>query len=128
MLEVTEDAKASGATWIEVAPSFTFYADRFGGPLETLKLLAQAAATAETVTGVGIGLIVSIERQLGKEAAEELARLVHKANDEIAICKRQAIVGFGLHGPEEGEQYNAQHRIDGSSVCAFAFSHCRFYL
>jgi adenosine deaminase len=102
MLEVVQDAKDSGATWVEIAPSFTFYADRFGGPFETLKLLAEAAEEAEKATGVGLGLVVSIERQLGVEAAETLARLVQKATSELTICGRRAVVGFGVHGPEEG--------------------------
>ena len=101
--EVAQDSKASGDTWVEVAPSFTFYADRFGGPKQTLQLLAKAAEAAEQATGVGMALIVSIERQLGTEAAEDLAKLVRQATDEITICGRQAIVGFGLHGPEEGK-------------------------
>jgi len=102
MLEVAQDAQESGATWIEVAPSFSFYADRFGGPFQTLALLAKAAEKAEQTTGVGIALIVSIERQLGTKAAEDLAALVQKATGELTICGRQAVVGFGLHGPEEG--------------------------
>jgi adenosine deaminase len=93
MLEVTQDAKASGATWIEIAPSFTFYADRFGGPFETLKLLAEAAEETERKTGVGIGLVVSIERQLGVVEAEKLARLVQRATAELEICGRPAVVG-----------------------------------
>mmetsp|Transcript_22738 Transcript_22738/g.56324 ORF Transcript_22738/g.56324 Transcript_22738/m.56324 type:complete len:348 (-) Transcript_22738:1426-2469(-) len=102
MLEVAEDAKLGGAKWIEVAPSFTFYAKYFGGPLATLQLLAKAAETTEISTGVGIGLIVSIERQLGTDAAEDLARLVQQASNGITICGRPAVVGFGCHGPEEG--------------------------
>ena len=104
MLEVAEDAKISGAAWIEVAPSFSFYAQRFGGPFETLKLLAEAAQNAETLTGVGIGLVVSIERQLGTNASKDLARLVQRAASKITICDRPAVVGFGLHGPEEGKK------------------------
>jgi adenosine deaminase len=91
--EVTQDAKASGATWIEIAPSFTFYADRFGGPFETLKLLAEAAEKTEKETGVGIGLVVSIERQLGVMEAEKLARLVQRSTTELKICGRPAVVG-----------------------------------
>lgn len=102
MREVAEDAKRAGATWIEVAPSFTFYADRFGGPMPTLKLLAAAAEATETTIGVGVGLVISIERQLGTDAAEALARLVQEASKTITICNRPAVVGFGLHGPEEG--------------------------
>mmetsp|Transcript_8941 Transcript_8941/g.21832 ORF Transcript_8941/g.21832 Transcript_8941/m.21832 type:complete len:389 (+) Transcript_8941:38-1204(+) len=102
VLEVARDAKASGATWIEAALSFTYYWDRFGGPLQTLKLLAESAEEAELETGVGIGLIVSIERDRGPAEAENLANVVQKAFSELSIRGRPAVVGFGLHGTEEG--------------------------
>lgn len=103
VLEVAQDAKKSGAVWAEVAPSLTFYADRLGGKQETIRLLARAAETAETMTGVGMGLVVSIERQLGLSEAESLAQAVIQCKEEnLTIHGRPAIVGFGLHGPEEG--------------------------
>ncbi len=70
--------------------------------MKTLQLLASAAEAAETTAGVGMAWIVSIERQLGTKAAEDLAKLVQQATNELTICGRPAIVGFGLHGPEEG--------------------------
>jgi adenosine deaminase len=100
--EVTEDAKNSGAVWIEIAPSFTFYAPRFGGLDATLKLLADAASEAEMSTGVGIGYVISVERHLSVEEAEELALVAKRGAECLRICGRPAVVGFGLHGPEEG--------------------------
>jgi len=100
--EVAEDAKASGAVWIEVAPSLTFYAARFGGMDETLQLLVKAAEEAELSTGVGIGYVLSVERQLSVEAAEQLAKVAIRGAEEFTIRGRPAVVGFGLHGPEEG--------------------------
>lgn len=101
VLEVAQDAASHGAVWLEIAPSFTFYADRFGGKEATLQRLAEAAEQAETKTGVGIGFIISIERQLGIPEAENLAQVVLKSR-QLTIHKRPAIIGFGLHGPEEG--------------------------
>lgn len=103
VLEVAQDAQSYGAVWLEVAPSFTFYADRFvGGKQKTLQVLAEAAARAETETGVKMGFVVSVERQLGVAEAEELANLVREVHPDLTIHGRPAIVGFGLHGPEEG--------------------------
>mmetsp|Transcript_31876 Transcript_31876/g.54360 ORF Transcript_31876/g.54360 Transcript_31876/m.54360 type:complete len:220 (-) Transcript_31876:230-889(-) len=48
LLEVAEDAAASGARWIEPALSMlSFCAHRFGGKEETLRLLMRAAERAE---------------------------------------------------------------------------------
>ena len=102
VLEVAQDAKSYGAVWLELAPSFTFYADRFGGKEKTLQVLAEAAARAETETGVTLGFVVSVERQLGVAEAEDLANLVLDVSQDLTIHGRPAILGFGLHGPEEG--------------------------
>mmetsp|Transcript_15880 Transcript_15880/g.18327 ORF Transcript_15880/g.18327 Transcript_15880/m.18327 type:complete len:380 (+) Transcript_15880:106-1245(+) len=112
VLEVVEDAKESGAAWVEIAPSFTFYADQFGGMFQTLKLLVDSAEEAELKTGVSIGLVISVERQLGVVEAKKLAFLTKLAvrgdggggggKEALMICGRPAVIGFGLHGPEEG--------------------------
>ena len=100
--EVAEDVKLSGAVWIEIAPSFSFYSHRFGGHFECLRLLAEAAEEAERSTGVGIGIVVSVERHLGVEEAEKLAHIAKRGAESLQICGRPAILGLGLHGPEEG--------------------------
>ena len=104
VLEVAEDAAASGATWIEPALSMYLYIDRFGGEEQTLRLLMSAADVAEKATGVGIGYVVAAERIFPSANAEALARIVRKAaaDESMRICGRQGIVGFGLHGKEEG--------------------------
>lgn len=103
--EVAEDAKAWGASWIEVGLSMCLYYERFGGMKECLKLLLRAAAAAETSTGVGIGMIVSAERMqdffpmaVSDELAKTVAELV--AEGEAGINGHAGIVGFGLHGDE----------------------------
>jgi len=69
---------------------------------ETLKLLAAAAEEAELSSGVGIGLIVSAERMLGVMDAEKLASVAKRGAECLRICGRSAVIGFGLHGSEEG--------------------------
>jgi adenosine deaminase len=102
ILEVAQDLQKCGVAWTEIAPSFTFYAERFGGMAATLGIIAKAAEVAEKETGVGIGLVLSVERQLGVDGALELAHLARRGTKEWKICGRNAVVGFGLHGPEEG--------------------------
>jgi len=67
-----------------------------------LEIIARAASSAEEQTGVGIGLVLSVERHLGTGPALELAHLARRSEKEWKICGRNAVVGFGLHGPEEG--------------------------
>mmetsp|Transcript_12986 Transcript_12986/g.38145 ORF Transcript_12986/g.38145 Transcript_12986/m.38145 type:complete len:348 (-) Transcript_12986:178-1221(-) len=105
VLEVAQDAAGSGARWIELALSMlSFCAEKFGGKEETLRLLVKAASAAEKATGVAMGFIVAAERMFPPSQAEELAALVRKCamSDDMKICGRQAIIGFGLHGKEEG--------------------------
>ena len=105
VLEVAEDAAKCGARWIEPALSMlSFCAHRFGGKVETLRLLMRAAEVAEEVTGVGMGFVVAAERMFPVEQAEELACMVRDCVDEedMRICGRRGIIGFGLHGSEEG--------------------------
>uniref|UniRef100_A0A7S2EI49 Adenosine deaminase domain-containing protein n=1 Tax=Ditylum brightwellii TaxID=49249 RepID=A0A7S2EI49_9STRA len=108
VLEVAQDAAKSGATWIEPALSIMLYAERFDGIEAALRVLAEAAEKAESETNVGIGFILAVERHFPVSQAEMMANIVHKVTitDEesrrIQIFGRPAIVGFGLHGPEEG--------------------------
>lgn len=129
VFEIAHDLQQQNVTWVEIAPSLTFYQERFGGFAPTLHVLAAAAEAAEVATGVGFGFIISIERQLGVYAAEQLANIVAQQTQPqpqpqatatataagteeestpspsllplLQICGRPAIVGFGLHGPEE---------------------------
>ena len=58
-----------------------------------------AAAIAETETGVLISYVLSAERHMGVGAAIELAHLARRGSG-MEIHGRAAVVGFGLHGPE----------------------------
>ena len=65
VLEVAQDAAESGARWIEPALSMlSFCAGRFGGQVETLRILMKATEVAEEATGVGMGFVVAAERIL----------------------------------------------------------------
>ena len=102
VLEVAQDLKVCNVVYAEIAPSFTFYSKYFGSSMEkTLKVLVDAAEVAEKETGVKLSYVVSAERQLGVEEAMKLAHLARSSAETMQINGRQAIVGFGLHGPEE---------------------------
>lgn len=101
VLEVAQDMKKCNVIYAEVAPSFTFYSQYFGSMENTLRVLADAASNAENDTGVVLNYVVSVERQLGVDNAMELAHLARKGALEMQINGRPAVVGFGLHGPEE---------------------------
>jgi adenosine deaminase len=104
VLEVAEDAKASGAWWVEAALSFTFYAPRFGGLGPTLSVLLKAAAEAEVKTGIAIGYIVSAERMFAPDEAEKMAEVVRDMvlDGKSQVHGRPGIIGFGLHADETG--------------------------
>ncbi|CAK9072477.1 Putative adenosine/adenine deaminase (Adenosine aminohydrolase) [Durusdinium trenchii] len=101
VLEVAEDASASGALWIEPALSIDLYADQFGGVEATLHLLFQAAEAAEEATQVAMGFIVAAERHLPVARAEALAKKVRDVvTSGAGIHGRPGILGFGLHSDE----------------------------
>lgn len=104
VLEVAQDAAASGALWIEPALSIEVYSERFGGTLATLEILMRAAEAAERATGVGIGFIVAAERHFPVPQAEALAQIVREQalSKKLLINGRFGVVGFGLHGSEAG--------------------------
>lgn len=102
--ELAEDVKAYGGIWVEAHLSSFFYAEPFGGLEAVFKLLLRAAEAAEDATGVGIGFIVSAERNLAVEESAKMAEVVRSLVEggSALIRGRLGIVGFGLHGNEEG--------------------------
>jgi len=102
--EVTEDAAACGALWIEPALSIVLYAHRFGGVENTLAVLLRAASAALKSTGVALGYVVAAERHLPPDDAIELARSVRNVveSGKAIVQGRLGIVGFGLHSAEAG--------------------------
>lgn len=102
VLEVAQDLKDCHVLYAEIAPSFTFYSQYFGSMENTLRVLVDAASVAEKETGVFINYVVSVERHLEVGEAMKLAHLARKGAESMEINGRPAVVGFGLHGPEEG--------------------------
>ncbi|CAE8592830.1 unnamed protein product, partial [Polarella glacialis] len=114
VMEVAQDAKSSGARWVEPALSIELYCHRFGGLESTLQLLLEAAIAAEAETGVGMGFIVAAERHLTPDTALQLAQKVRsfvlgdkawlpytpelrEGEGKAEPSRRRGIVGFGLH-------------------------------
>ena len=81
--------------------SFTFYSEHFGSLENTLMVLVDAASMAEKDTGVMLSYIVSVERHLWVDAAMHMAHVARKGATDMQINGRPAVVGFGLHCPEE---------------------------
>lgn len=120
ILEVAEDAAAEGVWWIEPAFDADRYSDlRQGSPWKLFEtqhegwhFALEAAERASAKTGVGIGFISAIDRikpldQAMKRA--EVTRDLVKSNEHLIESgipgfdgKHPGIVGFGLHGNEEG--------------------------
>lgn len=91
--EAVADAAADGAVWIEPSTSVVGYAGIVGGTQPALELLLDAADAAAARHGVGVGLIITANREKGVALAEELARLAVRYADD-------GVVGFGLAGDE----------------------------
>ncbi|MEM7025950.1 MAG: adenosine deaminase [Pseudomonadota bacterium] len=118
--EVAEDAAAEGVWWLE--PAFdaarysTLRADQphqlFASQEEGWLFALEAAEAASHATGVGIGFVSAIDRIMPLDhamtRAEVTVDLVRSGRHRIEggmPCHRGAypgIVGFGLHGNEEG--------------------------
>jgi adenosine deaminase len=91
--EVAEDERAEGSGWLELQADPTGYAAIFGGITAFTELLLDAARKAESVTGVGIGIIIAANRTRHPLDARTLARLA-------AQYVGQGVVGFGLSNDE----------------------------
>ena len=91
--EAVADAAADGASWIEPSTSVVSYARIAGGAQATVELLLDAAAAAAARHEVGVGLIITANRENGVALAEDLARLAVRYRDD-------GVVGFGLAGDE----------------------------
>jgi adenosine deaminase len=94
--EVVEDAAADGATWVE--PAYWINAsklERLGMQRieEALEIALDAAARAGRDTGIGVGLMMSVDRRLAPAEAVEAARVAASYVD-------RGVVSFGLAGDE----------------------------
>jgi len=93
VMDLAEDAAASGCVWIEPALGLYQHRERFGGDEAALEVLVDAAAAATAATGVGIGYMIAADRNVGPGEAEEYARLA-------ARWAGRGVVSFGLHNDE----------------------------
>lgn len=91
--EVAEDEADDGSGWLEIQVDPTGYASRLGGLTPTVELVLDAAAAAEQATGVGIGVILGINRTRHPLDAKTLARLAVRYAD-------RGVVGLGLANDE----------------------------
>lgn len=120
ILEVAEDAAAEGVWWIEPAFDADRYSDLregssfrlFESQHEGWHFALEAAEAASKATGVAIGFISAIDRIKPLDQALKRARVTrdlvkenaHKIRSGAACFdgEHAGIVGFGLHGNEEG--------------------------
>ena len=91
--EVAEDEVADGTRWLEIQVDPSGYAGWFDGLSATMELILDAAATASSMTGVGIGVIVGANRTRHPLDARTLSRLA-------AQYVGRGVVGFGLANDE----------------------------
>jgi len=121
IFEVAEDAAEQGVWWLEVAFDTERYSElREGQPdqlfadqFEGWRFALEQAEVAGRATGVGIGFISAVDRIMSLKQAEQRAAVTAKLVktgqhlvDGSALDTIQGeypgIVGFGLHGNEEG--------------------------
>jgi adenosine deaminase len=76
--ECIEDAAASGAVWIELAFHPAHHRARFGTDREIVELVLEAMGGASAVTGVGAGLMLSVDRTKPPDDGVELAELARE--------------------------------------------------
>jgi adenosine deaminase len=91
--ECVEDAAASGAGWIEIAFNPRNHTAKLGTEAHVLEIVLDAMAAAAAETGVGAGLMMTIDRTGSPESGVELAQL---ARDHAA----RGVVSLGLANDE----------------------------
>lgn len=90
--EAAEDDAAEGSVRLELQVDPTSYAVFVGGITPALEIVLDEARSAETATGVSIGIIVAASRTRSPFDARALARLAAQHAGEV--------VGFGLSNDE----------------------------
>jgi len=121
--EVAEDAAAEGVWWIEIAFDADRYSElRAGEPHrlfdnqeEGWLFAIECAEAAERSTGVGIAFISAVDRIMPLDRAIKRAEVTRRlvrdgrhwisngmAHHRLKIARHAAIIGFGLHGNEQG--------------------------
>ncbi|MFT4211542.1 MAG: adenosine deaminase [Microbacterium sp.] len=93
--EAVADAAADGVVYIEFGVSPQYHAAAFGSVAAALDAHLAAARAAGQAHGVEVGLMVTVDRTLGAEAARELAGLA-------ASRAGRGVVSLGLANEERG--------------------------
>ncbi len=91
--ECVEDAAASGAVWIELAFNPRNHTDKLGSDELVLEIVLEAMAGAAADTGVGAGLLMTIDRTGTPEAGVDLAQVA------VRYAER-GVVALGLANDE----------------------------
>lgn len=91
--EIVEDARAGGAVWVEVSMWPGLFAGRLGSHADVVRTVLECLHRAGSAHGVGCGLVLAANRDLGPEQALQVARLAGEFAGD-------GVVGLGLDGDE----------------------------
>jgi adenosine deaminase len=95
MRESVEDAAAAGAVWLEPGVRPTLHRGKFGGDADVLETLLEEGRTSGGELGVGVGVLMTVDRTAPLAIAFEEA--------ELAVAYRDdGVVSFGLANDEVG--------------------------
>ncbi|HVM65594.1 MAG TPA: adenosine deaminase [Acidimicrobiales bacterium] len=95
MRESVEDAVAAGAVWVEAAVRPTLHRGKFGGDADVLETLLEEGRKSGAEMGVGVGVLMTVDRTAPLAIAFEEA--------ELAVAYADAgVVSFGLANDEVG--------------------------
>jgi adenosine deaminase len=93
--ETVEDAAASGAVWLEMGVRPTLHLDKFDGAADVLETFLEEARTAGRDLGVGVGVLMTVDR------TQPLGIAMEEADLAIAYAG-SGVVSFGLANDEVG--------------------------
>jgi adenosine deaminase len=105
--EVAEDEVADGSRWLEIQVDPSGYAARFGGLTPFVDLVLDATRVASEATGVGIAVVLAVNRTKHPLEARTTARLA-------AQYAGRGVIGLGLSNDERrgrAEDFEPAFRI-----------------
>jgi adenosine deaminase len=95
MRESVEDAAAAGAVWLEAGVRPTLHRGKFGGDADVLETLLEEGRKSGAEMGVGVGVLMTVDRTAPLAIAFEEVELAVAYRDE-------GVVSFGLANDEVG--------------------------